>query len=329
MSAQRRKNISDRKGVDNTGFSNNSNIEGNRILRKDGTTNVKKIGLPFWERVSLFHTLIRMKGWKFLLVVFSFYAIINVVFALAYVIIGVGNLKGVSVEADSLLNGFEQAFFFSSQTLTTVGYGHISPLGLATNVVAAVESFVGILAFAMVTGLLYGRFSLPKAYLKFSENILVSPHKGYRALMIRIATYKNNHITDVEAKATMAVHFTDNGKPVTRFFRLGLEIDKVTSLALSWTIVHLIDENSPLYEMSYEELKQADIELMFYIKGFDENFSNIVQQRTSYTIEEVVYGAKFEPAFYRSEDGRSTILNIDKLNSHRPAKLNEPVTSQL
>lgn len=328
MAAKRRK-ILDRIGINNTGFSNNSSIEGNRILNKDGSVNVKKVGLPFWERISLFHTLIRMKAWKFLLVVFSFYATINVIFALLYVLIGVENLKGVSIEADNMLNGFEQAFFFSSQTLTTVGYGHISPLGLASNIVAALESFVGILSFAMVTGLLYGRFSLPKAYIKFSENVLVSPHKGYRALMIRIASFKNNHITDVEASANMAMHFMDGDKEVTRYFRLDLEINKITSLALSWTIVHLIDENSPLYEIGEEELKHSDIELMYYIKGFDENFSNIVQQRTSYTIEEIVYGAKFEPTFYRANDASCTILDIDKLNSHKPAKVPEPVISQL
>lgn len=326
--ATKRRKIFERKGVDNTGFSNNSTIEGGRILNKDGSINVRKTGLTLFERISLFHTLIKMKPWKFLLAVFSFYATINVIFALIYVLLGVEYLKGVSVEADNLLGGFAQAFFFSSQTLTTVGYGHISPLGLATNIVAALESFVGILSFAMVTGLLYGRFSLPKAYLKFSENILVSPHKGYRALMIRIASFKNNHITDVEAQATMAMHFMDGDREVTRFFRLKLEIDKITSLALSWTIVHLIDEDSPLYEMSYEELKQADIEMMFYIKGFDENFSNIVQQRTSYTIEEMVYGAKFEPAFQRADDGSSTILNIDKLNSYKAVKVPEPVISQ-
>lgn len=312
------------KNVDNTGFSSISGAEGNRLINKDGSANLIKTGMPFWMRISLFHSLIRMKWPKFLLIVFLFYTSINCLFALMYVMLGVENLKGVSLQADSLLNGFEQAFFFSSQTLTTVGYGHISPLGFATNVVAALESFVGILSFAMMTGLLYGRFSLPRAYIKFSENILVAPHKGYRALMIRMASFKNNHITDVEARMTMAIHFQEDGKEVTRFYTPNLEISKITSLVLSWTLVHLIDEESPLYDMGYEELNAADIEIIFNIKGFDENFSNIVQQRTSYTAKELVYGAKFTPTFHRSEDGSTTVLELDKLNDYQPATVPEP-----
>lgn len=312
------------KNVDNTGFSSVSGAEGNRLLNKDGSANLVKVGMPFWDRISLFHTLIRMKWGKFLLVVFLFYATINSIFAVLYVIIGVENLLGVSMEADDLLSGFEQAFFFSSQTLTTVGYGHISPIGFVTNIVAALESFVGILSFAMMTGLLYGRFSMPKAYLKFSENILVSPHKGKRALMIRIASFKNNHITDVEAKMTMAIHLKEDGKEVTKFYAPKLEISKITSLVLSWTIVHLIDEESPFYEMGYEELKDADIEIIYHIKGFDENFSNIVQQRTSYDVTEMVYGAKFTPTFHRSDDGTMTVLELDKLNDYRPEEVPEP-----
>lgn len=329
MANQFRKRRNRAKNVDNTGFSKLSNTEGSRLINKDGSINVRKTGMPFWERISLFHTLIRMKWPKFLLVVFLFYAIINSVFAIIYVVIGVEHLKGISIEADDLLNGFEQAFFFSSQTLTTVGYGHITPFGLTANIVAAFESFVGILSFAMMTGLLYGRFSLPRAYLKFSENLLVSPHKGHRALMIRMASYKNNHITDVEAKMTMAIHFKDNEEDVTRFYTPKLEISKITSMALSWTIVHLIDEDSPLYEMGYEELKRCDIEIMYHIKGFDENFSNIVQQRTSYTVNEIVYGAKFIRAFHSSEDGSTTVLELDKLNEHEPVKVPEPLPNTI
>jgi len=324
MAGNFRRNKKKPEAIENTGFSSLSNTEGSRLINKDGSANLRKTGMPFLDRISLFHTLIHMKWPKFLLIVFLFYTAINSVFALVYVIIGVDHLKGVSVEAESLLNGFEQAFFFSSQTLTTVGYGHITPLGLTANIAAAIESFVGILSFAMMTGLLYGRFSLPKAYIKFSENILVAPHKGYRALMIRLASYKNNHITDVEAKMTMAMHYMDNGKEVTRFYTPKLEIEKITSLALSWTLVHLIDEDSPLFEMGLEELKQADIEIMYHIKGFDDHFSNIVQQRTSYTANEIVYGAKFLPAFHRSEDGSTTVLELDKLNLHEPAKVPEP-----
>lgn len=317
------------KTVENTGFSNISGARGARLVNKDGSLNLRKTGLPFWEQISLFHTLIRMPTWKFLLSVFLFYGIANIIFAVLYMTIGVHNLQGIDTQETDVLNGFQQAFFFSSQTLTTVGYGHISPVGLKANIIASIESFAGILSFAMVTGLLYGRFTLPKAYLRFSENIIVAPHKGQRALMIRIASYKNNHITDVEAKMTLALRNTDDGKKVSRFFSPKLEISQITSLALSWTIVHLIDEESPFYEMGKEEILQADFEIMYHIKGFDDHFSNIVQQRGSYTREEMVYGAKFMPTFYSTEDGETTVLELDKLNLHEPVTVPEPSHSYI
>lgn len=317
------------KTVENTGFSNTSGARGARLVNKDGSLNLRKTGLPFWEQISLFHTLIKMPAWKFLISVFFFYGIANTLFASLYIMIGVQKLQGIDAQEADVLNGFAQAFFFSSQTLTTVGYGHISPVGLQANIIASLESFVGILSFAMVTGLLYGRFTLPKAYLRFSENIIVAPHKGQRALMIRIASYKNNHITDVEAKMTLAMHVMEDGKKVSKFFSPKLEIDTITSLALSWTIVHLIDEESPFYDMGKEEILHSDFEIMYHIKGFDDHFSNIVQQRGSYTRDEMAYGAKFRPAFYSTEDGTTTVLELDKLNLHEPMPVPEPDSSYI
>jgi inward rectifier potassium channel len=311
------------KNIDNTGFStNNNNTEGGRLTNKDGSINLRKTGIPFWVRISMYHTLLRMRRWKFLLVVFAFYTGLNLFFATIYVSIGVNSLKGITPD-DNMLNNFEQAFFFSSQTLTTVGYGHISPFGLAANVVASLESFIGILSFALVTGLLYGRFTRPRAYLMFSHNVLVAPHKGKRALMIRVASYKNNHLTDMEGQVTMAMHMSENGDKKRAFYSLPLEIKKINSLALSWTLVHIIDEESPLFLMGPEDMKEAEIELLYHLKGFDDHFSNIVQQRTSYTASEIVYGGKFLPAFHRSDDQSTTVLELDKLNAYEPVELPE------
>lgn len=316
------------KSVDNTGFSTGNNTEGGNLVRKDGSVNVHKTGIPFWNRISLYHTLLRLPRWKFLLIVFLFYGILNVIFACIYMAVGVKNLQGAFVDND-MMNNFQQAFFFSSQTLTTVGYGHISPVGLAANIVASLESFIGILSFAVVTGLLYGRFTRPKAYLIFSDNALVAPYRGTKALMVRIATYKNNHLTDVEAQITVVLHLTEDGKKVRRFYNLPLEIKKINSLALSWTLVHALNEDSPLYLMNLDDLKEADIEIMYHVKAFDDHFSNIVQQRTSYTSAEVVYGAKFLPMFQKSEDNTTTILDISKINEHELVSLPETVISAI
>jgi inward rectifier potassium channel len=315
------------ENIDNTGFAASSSVEGARLTNKDGTVNLKKTGLQFWEHISLYHTLLRMHRAKFFLSIVLFYGSLNLFFAFLYVINGVEHLKGVEIIDGKTMSGFLQAFFFSSQTLTTVGYGHVSPEGLGANVLAALESFLGILAFALVTGLLYGRFTRPKAFLKFSENGLIAPHKGKHAFMCRMATYKNNHLTDVEAQLTVAFHINESGSQLTRFYPMKLEISRVNSLALSWTVVHLIDEDSPLYQMTHEDMKNAGIEVLVFVKGFDDHFSNTVQQRTSYSTKEIVYGGKFIPMFRRSADGRATILEVDKIDAFERVKLPDSSTS--
>ncbi|RYE22986.1 MAG: Inward rectifier potassium channel Irk [Sphingobacteriales bacterium] len=309
--------------IENTGFSTSTqNIEGGRLTNKDGSINVQKTGIAFWERISLYHSLLRMRRWKFLLSVFTFYTVTNILFAIIYLLVGIKHLQGLHADND-LMSNFQQAFFFSSQTLTTVGYGHISPVGLWANIVASLESFVGILSFALVTGLLYGRFTRPRAYLKFSDNLLIAPHKGKTAAMVRVASYKNNHLTDVEAQVTISMFMTENGQHMRKFFTLPLEISRINSLALSWTMVHPIDEESPLYGMNHEDIAESKMEIRYNLKGFDDHFSNIVQQGTSYHYSEFVYGAKFQPVFHRSEDNTTTLLELDKLNAYEAITLPE------
>ncbi len=312
------------KDIGNTGFAANSNIEGVRIVNPDGTNNLKKTGIPFYERISIYHSLLRMSRFQFSLAIFAFYTSINVVFAMIYFIIGVDHLSGVSATGPVYIR-LLQAFFFSSQTLTTVGYGHIAPSGILTNFVASTESLFGILAFAVVTGLIYGRFSRPRAFLIFSENMLIAPYKGGRALMVRAASYKNNHLTDAEAQLTLALHVDENGRMVTRFYQLPLEIAKVSSLALSWTIVHPINDDSPLANLSKEQLLDSKLEVILNIKAFDDHFSNTVQQRTSFTYKQLIYGARFQPMFGRAGDGEYTLLELDKIGAHTPAELPELV----
>lgn len=307
------------KNIDNTGFGPNSTVEGGRLTNKDGSINLKKKGLPFWERISIYHTLLHMSTGKFFLVVLLFYTSINLAFATLYFLIGVNQLVGT--DGTTTFMQFMDAFFFSSQTLTTVGYGHVAPAGLAANFIASIESLIGILSFALVTGLIYGRFARPKAYIIFSQNMLISPYKDGRALMFRVATYKNNHLTDVEATVTCALHIIENDLPVTRFYILKLEISRINSLALSWTIVHNINEDSPLYGYTAEDIRDSKLELIVSIKAFDDHFSNIVQQRTSYTNSELVYGARFVPMFHKATSGTHTILDLDKVNAFEPAEV--------
>ncbi len=322
MSIQNRQRLRD---IDNTGFGPNSSVEGGRLINSDGSANLRKRGIPIWERTSVYHSLLRMKGSHFILGIFLFYTFINLIFAVIYFLTGVSHLTGTD-GAHTTSEQFMEAFFFSSQTLTTVGYGHVAPSGMMTNSIASIESLVGILTFALVTGLIYGRFSRPRAYLLFSPSVLIAPFKEGRALMLRMATYKNNHLTDVEANVTLAMHEEENGKTVTKFYPLPLQFAKINSLALSWTIVHAIDEDSPLYHCRKEDVTDTKMEVIVNIKAFDDHFSNIVQQRTSYTHNQFVYGAKFLPMFEKAPDGDYTILELDKINLHELVKLPDAKT---
>lgn len=316
------------RDINNTGFGPNSGVEGGRLVNSDGSTNLKKVGIPIWERISIYHTLLRMKRAKFFMIIFTFYTSINIFFAVLYLFTGVDHLVGAD-GATTFTEKFMEAFFFSSQTLTTVGYGRVSPSGIMTNFIASTESLMGILSFALVTGLIYGRFSRPRAYLLFSPNMIIAPFKDGRALMLRVATYKNNHLTDVDAQINLAIHTKEHNKNVTKFYQLPLELSKINSLALSWTIVHAINEDSPLYNLSKAEIDDTKMEVIVIIKAFDDHFSNIVQQRTSYTYKQLIYGAKFLPMFERSPDAAYTLLELDKINAHELVHLEEKVLSEV
>jgi inward rectifier potassium channel len=264
-----------------------------------------------------------MSRLKFLVLVFAFYTVMNLFFAFAYFFIGVEHLSGTE-HAATPLHQFEEAFFFSAQSLTTVGYGRVAPVGILANSISSVESLIGILSFALVTGIFYGRFSRPRAYVLFSDNMLIAPFKGGRALMLRLATYKNNHLTDVEAQVTLALHILHDDKRLTKFYPVKLEINKVTSLAMSWTIVHPINEESPLFGMAEEEFADKRLEVIINIKAFDDHFSNTVQQRSSYTHNELVFGARFLPMYERPEGVSYTILELGKINAHERAELPPP-----
>jgi inward rectifier potassium channel len=212
---------------------------------------------------------------------------------------------------------FKELFYFSMQTFTTVGYGHVYPVSDAANFIAGIEALTGFLSLAIATGLIYGRFSKPRSYLLFSDHALISPYKGGKALMFRFAAYKDNHaLTDLEIKVNVGLLVVANDKPDYKYFSLDLERKHVESMPMSWTVVHPINESSPFYGFTEEDMKTADVELYIMLKGFDDVFSNYVQQRTSYTYNEILFNRKFSPMFRESDDGQATILELHKLNIH-------------
>jgi inward rectifier potassium channel len=296
-----------------TGFGAQASNQGDRLVNKDGTYNVTRTGTPFWSRFNHFHNLITMKWWKFFLFVFVFYTTINLLFAGLFMAVGMEELDGD--RGITSMEHFWDAFFFSSQTLTTVGYGRTNPIGLSANIVAAFECLLGLMSFAILTGVLYGRFSRPQAKLVCSPNALISPYNGGTALMFRIANGRSNQIIECEAQVLMS--YIDKDTNRREFETLTLEYKAVSALPLSWTVVHPITDDSPMKGLSQQQLDEIDAEFILLFKAFDETYAQVVHSRVSYACYDLVWDAKFEIMFHRSDNGRGTILEMDKVGLYR------------
>lgn len=300
--------------VDNTGLSSSIGGHKSRFVNQDGTYNVKRKGAGIFNRYSVYHFLINLSALKFSFLIFGFYTFINFLFACIYYFFCIDHLLGIVVGTP--LETFEEAYFFSSQTLTTVGYGRISPVGIVTNTVASLEALIGILTLAIITGLLYGRFVKPKAYIRFSKQALISPFKDGKALMFRLMPIKNARLSDVLVHVTLGLMVGENSQKKLQYFVLPLQFNTINSLILNWTVVHPIDEKSPLWGLEMEDLIQADFELMIYLKAFDEDFSNTVIARTGYTSKELIPNAKFDSMFYEDDANLTTVVDLSKLSDY-------------
>jgi inward rectifier potassium channel len=173
---------------------------------------------------------------------------------------------------------------------------------------------VGFMSFSIATGLLYGRFSKPSAKIKYSKNILLAPYQDGYALMFRIVNMRQNVLMDMEAKVLLSTTRVRNGMFMNAYDRLNLDIDKIDFFPLNWTIVHPIDKDSPLYGKSMSEVIKLNPQVVVLIKGFDDSFSQVVHSRYSYTLREIVFNAKFKPAYTVYPD-RSTHINIKDIDS--------------
>lgn len=309
--------------TENSGFGNSAS---GRFINKDGLPNVQRRGVNVFNRLSWYHTMLNLSSFRFLSYLLLGYILINLVFAMIYYSIGVEHLTGI--DKSDPLNEFIDVFFFSSQTFTTVGYGRIAPVGFMASLVATFEAFLGLLTFAIATGLFYGRFSRPRAYLRFSDIAVVSPFQDMTALMFRLAPYKNNALTDAEIIVSTAIAVIENGVSKNNFYRLEVQLSKINTLALNWTVVHKIDENSPFYGFSEDDFKNTDIEIIVHVRAFDEVFSNTVVQRSSYVSREIMYGAQFTPMYYPNKENLTTVLDLDKINDYQKADLPVLVAEQ-
>lgn len=298
------------------GLGTKTTFSGYRSLNKDGSFNVRKTNVPFFERFNFFHSLISMSWVKFIILITLGYFIVNVIFASIYIIIGTDSLTGII--GKSKLDNFIEAFFFSAQTLTTLGYGRVAPVGLAANSIAALESMLGLLAFALVTGMLYGRFSKPSAKIMYSSNAVIAPFQDINAFMFRVVNPQRNQLIEVEASVTISMKRENSEQ--RSYFPLELERTKVVFFPYMWTIVHPINNTSPLYQLNETEVIAKDAEIIIMIKAFDESFSQTVYSRYSYKAFEILWGKKFAYILKQEKEGVS--IDIGRINETEKAILN-------
>jgi inward rectifier potassium channel len=283
-----------------------------RLLNRDGSFNVARQGLSLWSSLSLYHALLTMAWWKFLSVVTLSYILTNIIFAIGYMVCGPDALEN-SVNVN-LGNGFLRAFFFSVETFATIGYGNIAPVSLATNILMTIESLFGLLGFALAAGLLFARFSRPTAQIIFSQSAVIAPYREMTAFEFRITNSRRSQIIELEAKVLFARFEDDAGRNVRRFYPLTLERERVTFFPLSWTIVHPINEASPLYGLTREDLLATNAEFLILLTGIDETFSQTVHTRSSYQVGEIVWNAKFGDVFNRRADEETLTIDVRRLH---------------
>jgi inward rectifier potassium channel len=295
----------------NIGYGNN---QGGRFMNKDGSHNVIRTGLPFRQLFNVYDYLLLTTWAKFFLVLFSCYLGLTLFYASFHFMLGSDGIEGFQVEDPITM--FLHCFFFSAQALTSLGYGWIAPKGLWAQFLISLESLTGTLAFAIITGLLYGRFSRPTPQIIYSKNMLISPYQNGKALMFRLVNSKPNKPTGFEILVQMTIYLQENGKMERKFFVLDLERNKVDFLPLSWTVVHPITENSPLFGLTKEDYTKGKAEFFVLLSFYDDIHSQNLQSTTSYLYTEMVCDAKFVPAFEKSEDGNHTILNLEKLDKY-------------
>ncbi|HEY7214057.1 MAG TPA: ion channel [Thermoanaerobaculia bacterium] len=290
-----------------------------RLLNRDGSFNVVREGLSFFQTLSPYQYLLTTSWPRFLGLIVLFYLVTNLVFGLAYFACGPGQIAGSN--ATQLHSQFLEDFFFSVQTFATIGYGGMHPVGLAANLLVTLESLVGLLGFALATGILFARFSQPTAKILFSRNAIIAPYRGITAFEFRIANARANELIQVEARVLLS-RFKRDGSGNREFVNLKLERNQVVFFPLAWTIVHPIDEESPLWGATQEDLKDWDAEFLVLLSGIDETFSQTVHTRSSYKASEIVCGARFADLF--NEPKRDGTLSIDVGRLHQIEKALPP-----
>jgi inward rectifier potassium channel len=242
---------------------------------------------------------------------------INSAFGLAYFLIadGIENVHPGS---------FRDVFFFSVQTLSTIGYGKMVPLSLAANMVVTCEVMVGIIFTAVTTGLVFSKFSRPMARVVFSNVAVITVHDGMPHLMLRLANERDSRIVDARIQvALLRKETSPEGHLMRRFHDLALLRHQIPFLQLSWTVMHPIDSDSPLHEATTDTLRDWDLEIVVSLTGLDETFSQTVHSRHSYIVDDIVFDADFVDVMRRREPDNGIDVDLSRIHDVRPSNIHK------
>jgi inward rectifier potassium channel len=276
-----------------------------RLLNRDGSFNVERKGRSLFKALNPYHRLLEMSWPAFLSATFAAFVLVNLGFAAGFVAMGPSALNGL--QATTWGGRLVEAFFFSVYTFTSVGYGSMHPVSWAAGGWATVCAFTGLLAFALVAGLVFARFARPQPQVQFSDRAVIAPYQDTTAFEFRIANQNRSHLLDVEAQVVLRWTRHEDDRPVTEFHQLELERDTVVFFPLHWTVVHPIDDESPLCGVDPKQLVRREAEFLIQLSAVDEASNERVHVRSSYRYDEVVCGAAFTDILERTDAGRVRI----------------------
>lgn len=281
----------------------NRDRQPHRLVSRKGqfTLNVVRLGLPRLHFADLYHGLLTLSWPKFFILISLLYVITNSLFALAY-------LAGGNCIANARPGSFQDAFYFSVQTMATIGYGSMYPRTDYANTIVAIQAFFALWGVAMVTGLAFSRFSKPTARVVFSRVAVIAPFNGVQTLMYRTANQRFNQILEAQQRATLIRdEVTSDGDYMRRFYDLTLVRSQSPIFALTWTVMHVIDENSPLYKLSAKDLSEQQAEIVITLTGIDETVSQTIHARHSFVASEILWNMKFVDIISRNPAGKRVV----------------------
>jgi inward rectifier potassium channel len=260
---------------------------------------------------DIFHWLMNRHWWQLIGLLFFIFVITNLIYAFAYYVLP-------DAIANAHQSSFLDYFFFSVQTMATIGYGLMVPHTLAANIVASSEAFTGLLGFAMGSGLILARFARPTAKIMFSQLAVISKRNSEDVFMVRLANERDNQILEGAVSLTyLSTVVTHEGERLRRFLDMRLERERTPIFSLTWTIVHPIDSYSPLFNKTADDLRAEEAEILVTFRGVDETFSQEIYARDSYVADEIRWRERFVDIVGTNDQGQRTI-NFARFHETQP-----------